>query len=383
MAGGGWWCCCNRDCVHFYDDFERADSDDIGADWAECGSDDWEILDGTLTSPVADDWVACLHMEGWPVGIMKATVSIDDPAHSFDSVGGTAQIFAYVGTVDTPCSGDTAGIWRLELEVVDSSEGVLSLYDPNNDLVGTRQVLFTGTTCEMALCVAWDDVLEDSTITATCTGLAGIPIWTCHGVMPTYWFALGNKYAVSAGAGTNQVYYESAEYIDHFDHNPLCPNCQWYCCCHCLEAEDRQPTLTATVVGNGEADCYVGSGSTTLECSADPGGCCLWSSATPLSLVCKLEDETHELDIVMECDTAGGCEGYSMRLSWPTGGGGNSTYCLGEEWPQSKGVVGECTCDPLSVRFGPFRLWKDTPPPPMNYGDHCNCCTEFYIDLSL
>jgi hypothetical protein len=372
----GWWCCCG--CYTFTDPFTGADhSNPATADWEEC-SGDWEIYKDTLATPDADAVISLKHMVGWPVGIMQAEVLITSISKGINSFGGTAQIFAYVGSVGTPCSG-TTGTWRLELSVVDSDTGVLSLYDDTDTLVGDRDVVFQSGTCTMTLCVAWDETLEKGEITGSCTDMLGVQLWTCHDTMPDYYFALGNKTAT-----TDQVYYESATYTDHYDHNSACPDCTISCCCPCIEAEDQQPTLTATVVATEATDtCWIGGESTTLECGAVEGNCCDWAAATPLSLICEIESETHTLSVVMTCETEG-CGGYRMTLSWPGSDGGNAGYCLnvGDGWPQTRYVLDDppCTCIPFYVRFGPFRLWRN----PAALGDPhaCHCCTEFWVDVS-
>jgi len=381
-------CCC--DCYFVLDTFpvDGADVNAVDPYWEECEGD-WEIVGSLLTTEDAGAVCVFKPMVGWPVGIFEARVIVNRIEPAVNSIGGTAQMFAYIGTEDTPCGG-TGSAWRLELEILSSLEGTLTLYNPADEVAGTRQVFFpeAQTYTDFWICVGWDPDLEWGVVKAGCDEAAGPPIWACHQGMPTYYFALGNK-----SAAPDQVFYDEAYYIDQYNHDARCPDCDMPCCCPCIEQEINQPTLTATVVPTYGADCYIGGESTTLECNAIAGGCCIWASTVDLIVTCKLDD-TIELELSMECLSdgsagfTGNCEDYKMTITLknvitdPEQANCFTVESPASSGPVTKGVVTEngvvqCDCMPAFwAKFGPFYLWKN---PSMLTEEVCYCCKEFSI----
>jgi len=45
-----------------------------------------------------------------------------------------------------------------------------------------------------------------------------------------------------------------------------------------------------------------------------------------------------------------------------------------------KPIYGVCSCDPLSLVFGPFKLWRIASNPDPNC---CLCCEAFYVTVTL
>lgn len=381
-------CCC--DCYFVFDPFpvDGADVNDVNANWEECEGD-WEITSSMLTTEDANAVCTFVPMVGWPVGIFTARVAISKIEPAINSIGGTAQIFAYVGSSGSPCSG-TGLPWKAELEITSGTEGTLRLYDPAGDLAGERLCIFTVGWTEFWMCVGWNEAVGTGEVLTGCDDQMGTPIWACYeDTMPDYYFALGNKLA-----SPNQVYYEETFYIDQYDHNTLCPDCSVPCCCPCIEDELNRPTLTITVVKGDDPDCDISGGETaTMECVAISGDCCTWTTpdATPLVLVCELADQI-ELKVRMECGGEAGygimgrCEDYYMTIGLKNPAEPEDMYCFtaatGGTGDIVKGVVGECTCEPaLYVKFGPFYLWRN--PSMLPYDGHqCHCCQEFYIEVT-
>lgn len=375
-------CCCV--CYNVFDAFS-ADGEDVHAvnpNWEECSGDgDWVIADGLLTTEDADAVIVFLPMVGWPVGIFNARIAISKIYPAINSIGGTAQMFAYVGSDGSPCSG-TAGAWRLELEIITGGVGELRLYDPSDTLAGAQDLSFSGPYVEFWLCIGWDADLDWGEVVAGSPSGTGTPIWVCHQGMPSYYFALGNK-----SAAPDQVYYEETFYIDQYDHNPACPDCSIPCCCPCLEDELNRPDLTVSVV-LGDDDCAIpGTETTTLHCAAISGECCMWTTAYgPLAFECELQDV--EVELRMWCTGEAGygitgrCEDYVMEMTLRNPSEPGDVECwmsTGGETTVTKQIVLPCTCIPLSLKFGPFYLWRKpwTLPPP-EYHD-CYCCKEFWL----
>lgn len=80
MPGGGWYCCCKGGCWEFLDNYDRADSTDVGGDWLEVAGQ-WEIKDNELIcGPIGDALILGSNLV--PVrskGEMTARVKIVDP----------------------------------------------------------------------------------------------------------------------------------------------------------------------------------------------------------------------------------------------------------------------------------------------------------------
>lgn len=356
-------CCC--ECKTDSDDFNRSDSTDIGDAWEECVGD-WSISGNHLTCDTTTDAVAVwlTPVVGRPYGILTATIHIWEPpdmqSPGFSSVGAKYRILAYYGAELTPCEGAADDPWILELEILTTTTGHLSLIDPDGVAIGPVDVSFTTQWTSLELCLGEDLIV----------GKCETKVLTSCGQAYGYWFALGS-------GGPTPPFFESVEYSDQYDHNITCPDCARNCCCPCLEGQ--RPTLTATIYAPECA--HMHGASTTLTCNGIVGECCVWTSDADIEFTCPDEGEgcenyVYKLSLIMECGTSQGepCEGYTMQVNWP-GGSDNEHFCDFADDGVTKGAEPGCTCEPAILEFHGYRLWKDE----AAMLDCCLCCESFDI----
>jgi hypothetical protein len=197
--------CCGP-CYLFRDDFDRADTTNLGSDWEECVGD-WEIVDEELTTASGAGSVVVLkHMVGNPVGFLRGEVKF------LDCAGAIYRMYVFYGSSGTACSGGSDYI--VEIEVVDDDNGLIRILGGTS--AQNAEVVVGGDTLEFQICVS-DDELEVTT-NGSVTYIDGWLV-LCELAFTHYWFALGSN-------SSTQGYWLWAEYEDHYDHNVLCPKCR-------------------------------------------------------------------------------------------------------------------------------------------------------------
>jgi hypothetical protein len=149
------------------------------------------------------------------------------------------------------------------------------------------------------------------------------------------------------------------------------------CCCTNLE-DPADPTLLATVNGPDGDPCPGTMEGADATLTHDDSVCRIWNSASNLSFNCG-DGVTYELELEMTCPqveegegtvSGGCCDDFQLKVTCVS-----CTDCDTDYAEQTAGVVNDCTCLPLNLKFGPYRLWHAD-------GDTgCECSEEFYITV--
>jgi hypothetical protein len=149
------------------------------------------------------------------------------------------------------------------------------------------------------------------------------------------------------------------------------------CCCTNLE-DPANPTLLATITDLGDGCAPEMNAQQTLLYH-DSSVCRLWESnpSVPLAFYCG--EDRYALNLTLECvqveegegTVSGGCcDDFELTVEW------DGDYDCDEDYrTQTKGVVNDCTCLPLNLQFGPFRMWH------ADGEEGCECCEEFYVTI--
>jgi hypothetical protein len=284
-------CCCGP-CYEYSDGFQRTSNDEtlLEPDWEVCGGDwtDWEINPSSpaftgIVSRASDSKMVLKHMVGHPYGIFTATIEAD-------TVGQKFRIYAFHGSLGTPCGSPTDTY--TEIEVIDTNE-ITQRIVVGGSVEFEESYVVTDATLIWTVCMG-DNLFESSVS-------GGLTQRYC-GTASGYWFAIG------AGSSTVTKWSEIT-YSDHYLHNTTCPRCARSCCfptvnrtiaafdvtiadiesnnCTCLESvsvrvtlqtgvgfEDQcgcNPSFAATVTG--PHDCFAGNSqiSVVLLCNATTG----------------------------------------------------------------------------------------------------------------
>lgn len=202
-------CCCDNNCYIFRDDFDRADSTDLGSDWEEC-SGDWEIVSEDLTTEDTGAVVVLKHMVGNPVGILRGEVKF------LGCTGAIYRIYVFYGSESTPCG--SGGEYIVEIEVTADDEGIVRILGGDSDQE-SEVFIDQEEDLEFNICVSLDSI-EITTDARDTTFIDGNGFLVTCGVEPgNYWFALGSE-------SSTQGYWRWVEYQDHYDHNTDCPKCR-------------------------------------------------------------------------------------------------------------------------------------------------------------
>lgn len=152
------------------------------------------------------------------------------------------------------------------------------------------------------------------------------------------------------------------------------------CCCTNLE-DPANPLLLATVNGPDGSPCPGTMEGADVILTHDSSVCRLWYNNVPLEFHCG-DGVTYQMTLEMTCpqveedDPGGGeisggcCDDFLLKVTYR-----DCEDCdeLLEE--QTKGVVNDCTCLPLNLKFGPYRLWH------AEGETGCECSEEFYITI--
>jgi hypothetical protein len=214
MAGGKHNKGCCEPCYLFRDDFDRADTTNLGSDWEECVGD-WEIDTGELTTTSGAGSVVVLkHMVGNPVGFLRGE------AKFLGCTGAIYRIYVFYGSQATPCSGGSDYI--IEIEVTDDNHGIVRILGGDSDQESNVWI-DQEDELEFQVCIS-NETIEITTDARTTTFVHGNGFLITCGVDPThYWFALGSN-------SSTQGYWLWIEYQDHYDHDRTCPACRKSTC---------------------------------------------------------------------------------------------------------------------------------------------------------
>jgi hypothetical protein len=395
---GGTWCCCG--CTTYEDDFERS-SPPIGGSWVDCGGTA-SIVDGRLKIPsggkvVLEEMAAPVDEE---VGIFIAECEIWNP--SGIHTGTVYTLNAFEGSVGTPCSGKTGDYYSVTATIGPTSLGIttveLRLYHSGVQ-IGTlpKQFGTTESTFNLMMCISKDMIVAGKD--------TWMVLWTCP---DDEYGTDGHYFSIETSGGDG--YIEYAFYTDHYDHDKACPNCEVNCCCPCLEdMEDRSARrLVATLISTSSDSAYncsaMNNDTLLLYCDSIEFECCDWmpvNSGEKFFFDCKdqngnLEGYSYALEFEMTCESLyQECTDYVGRLSWATGYA-NYGGCSPTNWSLDSGVyyrsdnpiAAECKCrvdpgagddDDITLTFGPYSLLSQ----PTGLFDHCFCCDEFYVVVTV
>ena len=320
MMGAG---CCQGGCWTDSDNFDRPDSTNIGAKWAEC-SGDWSIKSNRLRI----DNVGYTLFLRRPPSSVNGIATIDPK----DWSAGRKYRIRYGDGFEEPdyCREDPEEIrYDLEFEPDGAGGGTLRLFkvEPGKETeVGSEVIGTVPPDATMTLCAG------PSRISGYIDG-ATYSLLTC-GEPTGHWWGL-------AANASGEHLFDDWTLTEHYEQNHDCPQC-W---CGC-EGECMQDELTYTFV-NAQYCTHLDGLSGTID---GPDGC-VWESNPvspclddfnsgfePFYLRLTNMDSGHEYT-----PAVGGWEIQILR-ELPGGGG-----------PLAAGLSIEgSTCDPLLLRFGPF-----------------------------
>lgn len=301
-------CCCPGDCLITSDDFDRANSTDIGSDWEEM-SGDWDIFSNKLRcfdpagvvrnkaqNPYSDNQVVRARIMDYVDGAKyRLLVHLDDT--------GTEYYYGEWHYVDSSA---------MYVRVGSSVDGSLCE-------IGPILPIPEGTTCEVSITEGGQLCVQD--LASRCT--------VC--VSPKAYEVYTGLAAGSAVVAT----FDDYEFYAHKADIDECPSCDCSCDGKCIPDD-----LTATYENLNQCpdlDDYSvslkNSGPTKFGADwyQDPAADC------PGSI-----PET--LELVMKC-TGGGTSIGNLQLE----------FLQGSATPSSAlADPSVSTCDPISLRFGPF-----------------------------
>lgn len=333
--------CCSDDCITGCDNFDRADSTDLGSEWCE-QSGDWEIQSGNLV--------------GKSPGIAVYTRKVDPDVGYFMAtitdvrVGCIYQLHAFQGTFEDPC--EYLSSWTLELEVTGGSAGrytgTLRLKSPSGD-VACEQAASIGESTGLSLHVGPERIKGAAE--------SSYSILACRGSLDGVFFAVGN------GSSSQPATFSSVYYSQHYSENTDCPQSDCGCDGHCLP-----DTLTATAVSYQYCTNMDGM---SWELERGPNcASCVWT----MNIAYWNADRC-----CMKLSLAG------PSLEYGSAGFGLSIWDPMVGWLPL--TLQESQCNPLYLKFcftknpcegfsGGWSCCEGAPPPPWPYGAQGSFCIE-------
>lgn len=324
-------CCC--DCPSWSDDFERANSTDLGPDWTEIAGDSF-IESNRLKCTYSGGKNALVICEQKPQGNQLSyyiQVSLYNRAEGdihrviVNYVDEDNYYFVHVLCGAFPTVG-TIALYRRALGI--DTELISRNYtsDPNVRIT----VCFDGDTFSVQ-----DDV----------TDLLFAPAGPLTTDPPSDVYRAG-----LAGAGP--AYFNDFYFSEHWSTNEKCPRC----CCYC-EHTPLDPELHLTIEGQGVAGCGDGT----------PGIVAAYWDGQYCDLLVNWSFPCGRWECEMIYDEPDNCPPVAQNLNiilfCDSGGGGLSAFRL-----QVNGVdhspTGNSTCDPLYLEFESGNLGACSPSPP-------------------
>lgn len=272
-------CCCDAACAVLTDDFHRADSTSLGADWSEVAGD-WSVASNRLTVSGGSRW-------------LRTTAAAGTDTHGYGTVQAVCRSSAAgdqlrVGFGDSGAS--TPAVYA-ELTVGGAGTAKLRIKDSGGTTLGECDVTAAiNVDHTVKLCVQFSDVPAPDEDYFAAAWLNGVRLLAAYVSI--------NFVASSYGwLGTGTI--TGTPVFDDFEFNTLagrvyntdCPTCLHCCWPHTDEMPDQIQVDIAGATGGGFGECSGG------ECTALNGTYVLDKVATV-----GLECARYELDISQACD---------------------------------------------------------------------------------
>jgi len=317
MGGGRERCCCGvPGCVIFQDNFDRANSTNLGSDWTEVVGDS-EIAGNTVQIP--------------DLGLIKCNTP-----HPIDTP--TCVVFADIAN-DPP-----SGKYRVLVNYVDEDNYLFGQYDSAGTLSVGEVAAGVETILDSVACggIVFGDVL---TVCRNKGGLyAGVGIasvWAWHCVADN-----GGRYTGLA-SGSGQIKFDDFYFEEHYVTDPDCKQCE----CHCNEfCVPKTLYLTFSA-----SDCCEDLDERTIELTFDAGAYpeFQWTGSDDLPVWDDcVNPGTDTYSFILYCTP----DESQWRL-----GGAFTCSPAGPDLPRMPDIV---YCNPLYLEYHDFYCYGSPPPDP-------------------
>ena len=344
--------CCCPECLLFSDDFNRANSTNLGSRWTEA-SGDWSISSNQLKEA------------GTSGALLWCTTEATD-----------AEVVAQV----TAKSISAGNIFRLIICAEDADKyfwGELEADTLDYTIrVGTRSggsdtLLEEWTSDQPAastedLCLAFNG----TTVTFSIREAPGDGVWGCAS-------DTGYRKAGLINGSAQQTLWDDYELWRHYVRDPTCP----YCICTCFD-ECPPKQLLATFTATGDCADELDGVTMLLDRVEDPGGSgydTKWKGGEQLCNSYGWQ-VYHWWDLLVKCEP--GTNLWRLNKNETAGSPAGSDQCTysdaaaGSGWPDGASEAGwawgkypsSAVCEPFEMVYGPFSVYEDTA-----FGS-CDCC---------
>jgi hypothetical protein len=337
-------CCCN--CWTWADNFNRADSTDIGSDWDEYGGGDWEIVSNALKETTGTDNSFAISIHQHPKLDLTGIVTV------------TAKSIV------------TSAVYGVIIDFYNTSNYLWLSYwtDGTHSYLRLGQVA-GGVESSIASTSALDyaPIGEDLTLhfCRSYDGLFGsveeVPQFETYGCLggglPTPGYRAG---VANFSTGGETVTFDDFTFSEHLYTNALCPGCHCLCDGYCVP-----PSLVATII-SASGDCASCDGEEAeLDWAMTPNGFTWTGAFTPDCWPYKSLE-----DIILSCLTSA-CESEMPNFSlcsiddsvlacgWDPADGSNN--CPNEGGNGQACPNDNSYCKPLYLEFGPFDCEEGVP----------------------
>lgn len=324
---GSWWCCC-KDCWSWDDNFDRADSTNVGSGWDEAGGvGDWEIDDrnlyesGTATSRILSTQPVPADSEGEMVisVVIRTDLAAFTTGDEFTIYGAWKDSGNYIKAVFTKLAASLT--WNVEI------------FDVTTPIVDSDMISsdLDGDLIHAYLCVD-----SDGSVKAGMTSTSEPP-WGDTSDQDGRYHGLGHDNTVTGGRFDNYA-------IEEVRRNGKI--CQ-YCWCPCLDVAPDQ-SLIATFTDATDRSACLGGGTIDLDW--------VYHAGTPSWDGVGVGTDMDSFSLVLRCIYSGSQEAShpGQNFSLAVNGGGSSGSCCRTGCFLSP--LSTSTCDPLNLIFGPFSM---------------------------
>lgn len=244
-----WWplCCCGDDCTFFTDDFNRADSSDLGSDWTEAAGN-WEVASNILVPDGGSSLAVCTNTDVYDITPNNYRVLVegfgdegDKVRIVIDYVDDDNYHFAEVTVASTSGSGKLNGT----ISLYKRSGGSDALLVGPND----QDTAFEGAKFGVQVCVI------DGRFSALCYSPSMSQASSGSTIINTTYHG-GDQQGIATGGTAVDVSFSLYNISETHANNPQCTRCSIAECVYCDDGDvPAYYKVTLSGFASGDCDC--------------------------------------------------------------------------------------------------------------------------------